>query len=129
MALRQVCGPRPPGPVAALHGGGRNRIIPPDLSSEGVVEKRTLGIILTVVTVLFCGCPGLGLCLAGGITAAGYGNYAMDLQGRSGVLPTGYGYGMLCAGLIAVAIPIVIGIVMLRKPKSVPPADNVPPAA
>jgi hypothetical protein len=81
-------------------------------------EKRTLGIILTSVTSLFCACPGLGLCLAGGITAAGHGNYAYDLQGRSGVLAVGYGYGMLCVGIVLVAIPIVIGILMLRKPKA-----------
>ncbi len=92
------------------------------------MDKRTLGIILTIGTVLFCGCPGLGLCLAGGITAAGYGNY-VDLQGRSSIVPTGYGYGILCLGIVFVAIPIVIGVLMLRKPKAVPPADNVPPAS
>jgi hypothetical protein len=95
------------------------------------VDKRTLGIILTVVTVLFCGCPGIFLCLMGGLTAAGFGTYATDALGTTGAgeLPTGSGYGMLCLGLIGVAIPIIIGIVMLRKPKTVPPADNVPPAS
>jgi hypothetical protein len=36
---------------------------------------------------------------------------------------------MLCLGLIGIAIPIIIGVVMLRKPKSVPPVDIVPPAS
>ena len=95
------------------------------------MDKRTLGIILTIVTVLFCGCPGLFLCLFGGLTAAGLGTYTTDVLGTTGAgqLPTGYGYGFLCAGVILVAIPIIIGIVMLRKPKVVPPADNVPPAS
>lgn len=95
------------------------------------MDKRTLGIILTVVTVLFCGCPGIFLCLMGGLTAAGLGTYTTDVLGTTGAgeMPTGYGYGMLCAGILGVAIPIVIGIVMLRKPKAVPPADVVPPAS
>jgi ABC-type antimicrobial peptide transport system permease subunit len=95
------------------------------------VDKRTLGIILTVLTVLFCGCPGLFVCLMGGLTAAGLGNYTTDVLGTTGVgkLPTGSGYGMLCGGLILIAIPIIIGIVMLRKPKQVPPADVIPPAS
>jgi hypothetical protein len=97
------------------------------------LDKRTLGIILTLVTVVFCACPGLVVCLAGGITAAGYGRYNVSLGELTGLgqgsVPTGYGYGMLCAGLIGVAIPIIIGIVMLRKPKAVPPADVVPPAS
>jgi hypothetical protein len=95
------------------------------------VDKRTLGIILTVVTVLFCGCPGLFICLFGGLTAAGLGTYTTDVLGTTGVgeLPTGSGYGMLCGGLILIAIPIVIGVVMLRKPKAVPPTDIVPPVS
>ncbi|MCX6070879.1 MAG: hypothetical protein NTU91_08490 [Chloroflexi bacterium] len=95
------------------------------------MDKRTLGIILTVVTVLFCGCPGLFICLFGGLTAAGLGTYTTDVLGTTGVgeLPTGSGYGMLCGGLILIAIPIVIGVVMLRKPKAVPPTDIVPPVS
>jgi hypothetical protein len=95
------------------------------------MDKRTLGILLTVLTVLFCGCPGIFSCMMGGLTAAGLGGYTTDVLGTTGAgkLPTGSGYGMLCAGLIGVAIPIIIGIVMLRKPKTAPPADVVPPAS
>jgi hypothetical protein len=95
------------------------------------VDKRTLGIILTIVTVLFCGCPGIFICLMGGLTAAGLGTYTTDVLGTTGVgeLPTGYGYGMLCLGLVGIAIPIIIGVVMLRKPKAVSPADIVPPVS
>jgi len=44
-------------------------------------------------------------------------------------VPAGYGYAFLCLGLIGIAIPIVIGVVMLRKPKAVPPTDIVPPVS
>lgn len=96
------------------------------------MDKRTLGIILTIVTAVFCGCPGLLFCLGGAMTAAGLGaQYTTDVLGTTGAgeLPTGYGYVFLCLGLIGIAIPIIIGVVMLRKPKAVPPTDIVPPAS
>jgi len=95
------------------------------------VDKRTLGIILTIAAALFCGCPGIFICLFGGLTAAGLGTYTTDVLGNTGAgqLPTGSGFGMLCAGLVLIAIPIVIGILMLRKPKAVAPVDIVPPAS
>jgi hypothetical protein len=96
-----------------------------------MVEKRTLGIILTIGTALFCGCPGIFICLFGGLSAAGLGTYTTDVLGTtgSGNLPTGYGFGMLCVGLVLVAIPIVIGVVMLRKAKATTSVDVVPPAS
>lgn len=95
------------------------------------MEKRTLGIILTIGTALCCGCPGVFLCLMGGLTAAGLSNYTTDVLGTTGTgqLPAGYGFGMLCLGIIFVVIPIVIAIVMLRKPKAGPSVDVVPPAS
>jgi hypothetical protein len=44
-------------------------------------------------------------------------------------MPTWSGYAMLCLGLFLVALPIVIGVVMLRKPKTTTPVDVVPPAS
>ena len=95
------------------------------------MDKRTLGIILTIGTALCCGCPGILICLFGGLTAAGLGTYTTDVLGNTGAgnLPTGSGFGMLCLGLIFIAIPIVIGILMLRKSKSAAPVDIVPPAS
>jgi len=95
------------------------------------VDKRTLGIILTIATALFCGCPGIFICLFGGVTAAGFGSFTTDILGNTGAgqLPTGSGFGMLCLGLVLVAIPIVIGVLMLRKPKATAPVDIVPPSA
>jgi hypothetical protein len=108
-------------------------MIAPACAQEDEVDKRTLGIILTIVAVVFCGCPGMLVCLAGGLTAAGLGRYNVSLEDLTGLgqgsIPNEYGYGLLCLGIVFVAIPIVIGVVMLRKPKAVPPADVVPPAS
>jgi hypothetical protein len=95
------------------------------------VDKRTLGIILTSVTALFCGCPGIFICLFGGLSAAGLGTYTTDVLGTTGAgtMPAWTGFGLLCLGLFLVVLPIVIGVVMLRKPKTTTPVDVVPPAA
>ena len=95
------------------------------------MDKRTLGIILTIGTTLTCGCLGVFLCLMGGLTAAGQSTFNTDVFGTTGTgqLPTGYGFGMLCLGIIFVAIPIVIAVLMLRKPKAAPSVDVVPPAS
>jgi hypothetical protein len=94
--------------------------------------NRNTGIILTVVTALLCGCPGLLLCVFGGVTAAGLMPYTATLNGVTdqGVLPSSYGIGMLCLSLLLIAIPVVIGVVTLRK-KPVPAVDNepIPPAS
>ena len=95
------------------------------------MDKRTLGIILTIVTALFCGCPGIFICLFGGLSASGKVPYTTDFLGTTGGgnLPAWSGFGLLCLGLFLVALPIVIGVVMLRKPKATTPVDVVPPAS
>ena len=93
---------------------------------------RNTSIILTVVTALLCGCPGLLFCIIGVVTAAGLMPYTATLNGVTdqGVLPSSYGIGMLCLSLILIAIPVVIGVVTLRK-KPAPVVDNepIPPAS
>lgn len=95
------------------------------------MDKRTLGIVLTIGTALCCGCPGILICLFGGLSASGKVPYTTDVLGTTGGgnLPAWSGFGMLCLGLIFIAIPIVIGILMLRKSKSAAPVDIVPPAS
>lgn len=94
--------------------------------------NRNTSIILTVVTALLCGCPGLFICIFGVITAAGLMPYTATLNGVTdqGVLPSSYGLVMLCLSLILIAIPVVVGIVTLRK-KPAPAVDNepIPPAS
>jgi len=86
------------------------------------VDKRSTGIIATVATVLLCGLPGLlSLCI--GLVTAGVGfipGAEIDMFGsnepRSALFT---GLGLLCLGVIGVAIPVAVGIVTLRK-RSVP---------
>lgn len=81
------------------------------------MDKRNVGIIATIVTVFLCACPGLFLCIFGGVTAAGIMPYTTEFNdvADSGIIPSGYGFAMLCAALILIAIPVVIGFVTLRK--------------
>ncbi len=78
------------------------------------------------------GLPEGSAMVLGALTAVGGGTYTTDLLGQTGAgqLPVGSGFGMLCLGLVFIAIPIVIAILMLRKPKAVTPAvDVVPPTS
>jgi hypothetical protein len=94
--------------------------------------NRNASIILTVATVLLCGCPGLFLCAFGGWTATGAMPYTTTVNGVSseGFLSPTVGFVLLCLALIFIAIPIVVGIVTLRKKPQLP-MDNepIPPAS
>ena len=86
-----------------------------------VKEKKNTGAIIgTVVAALLCGCPGLaGMCWGAVSAIVSFVPGAdIDLGGSSD--PTTallVGLGSVCAGIIFVAIPVVIGIVTLRKKK------------
>ena len=77
------------------------------------MEKKTTGIIVTIVAVLLCGCPGL-LALCGGLFTV------IDIFGGLGV--TGYGEGDIvtpvigiCGGLVFIIIAALVAFFMLRK--------------
>jgi hypothetical protein len=92
------------------------------------MDKKTTGMIATIASVLLCGCPGIFLCLFGALTAAGQGTYTLGSD--IGSLDPTVGYVLLCLSLILIAIPIVVGVVTLRK-KSEAPVSNepIPPAS
>ncbi len=105
------------------------------------MDKRTTGIVATIAAVLLCGCPGLfALCL-GAITAfaGAVPGSQIDIFGSQDpqtALLTGV--GVLCLGLIFIAIPVVVGFVTLRNrpasaaavnpPSSQEPGEPLPPA-
>jgi len=102
-------------------------------------KKKTGAIVATIVTALLCGCPGLvGMCW-GGLSAivSFIPNANIDIGGSSD--PTTallVGIGSLCGGLIFIAIPIVVGVLTLRKKKVkdvpaevLPPSEPLPPAS
>ena len=97
------------------------------------MDKKTTGIIATIVTALLCGCPGLFLCLFGAISAAGLGTFEYDVlgTGESGGIPIWAGIAMMCLSIFIIAIPIVVGVLMLRKQPAeaaFPPNEPIPPA-
>ena len=116
------------------------------------MDKRTTGLIATIATALLCGCPGLfGLCFgSASVLASLVPGANIDVFGSSDpAAATTMGVVSLCLSVIFIAIPIVVGIVTLRKkpegvvdavsvsdapvpaPKPVPPEDNepLPPAS
>jgi len=99
------------------------------------MDKKTTGIIATIVAVLLCGCPGLiSLCmglmfaLVGGIPGA-----EIDMWGSNDPQSAiTFGIAAICLGVLFVAIPVVVGFVTLRnKPAPVAvsaPDEPLPPA-
>jgi hypothetical protein len=86
--------------------------------------NRNTSIILTVATALLCGCPGIFICLFGAITVAGQGTF-----NEISLSPT-VGFVLLCLALIFIAIPIVVGVVTLRrKPEAPVNNEPIPPAS
>jgi len=99
------------------------------------MDKKTTGIVATVITVLLCGCPGLfGLCfgaffaIISRIPGADINVFGSSDPGRA----LKWGIGIFCLGIIFVIIPIVVGIVTLRKKNNgaLPPVPDepIPPA-
>lgn len=90
------------------------------------MDKRTTSIIAIVVSVLFCGCPGFGACLWGGLTAAGLGTYTTTFGDTtsSGQTPMALGIVGLCIGVLFMLIPVAVGFFTLRKKPET--TENVP---
>lgn len=98
-------------------------------------KSKTGAIIGTIAAVLLCGCPGIFLCIFGAFAATGNMPFETSFNDYSnfGMMPSWTGFAMLCAALVMIAIPVVVGIVTLRdkKPKGVAPTfdEPLPPAS
>ena len=97
--------------------------------------NKTVGVIATVLSALFCGCFSLIACIFGAIGIAGV-PFNTNINGVEGVetMSTGLAIGLLCLAVIFIAVPIVVGILTLRKKKEpavteLPPSEPLPPAA
>jgi len=96
------------------------------------MDKKQTGIIATVATALLCGCPGLfAMCFGlASAFASQIPGAEIDMLGSSDPqVALLSGIGALCLGIIFVIIPIVVGIVTLRKkPEETPySSEPVPP--
>jgi hypothetical protein len=104
------------------------------LIRENRMDKKTTGIIATSLSAILCACPGFfGICFGAISALASFVPGAeIDIFGSSSpraALSTGI--GMLCLGIVFVAIPVVVGLVTLRGKKSeaaVLPDEPIPPA-
>jgi len=95
------------------------------------MTNRNTGIIATIAAVVLCGCPGLFLCIFGAVTATGNMPYSTQVNGvsNSGVLPSSYGYVMLCLSLLLILIPAAVGFFTLRKKPVTETVDDLPPTS
>jgi len=80
------------------------------------MQNRTLGIVLTVITALVCGCAGIFSCVWGFLIAGGT---PIDVT-RNGVttpqtFPPTIGYVLLCLSLLLILVPVAVGFFTLRK--------------
>lgn len=93
------------------------------------MTNRPAAIIITIVAVFLCACPGLaGLCwgLASFIDyAGGFGVFATDQNTY-----LGYIFGGICGGIVLIAIAAIVSFFVLRKKKETPsiPDEPIPPA-
>jgi len=82
------------------------------------MEKRTVGIVSTVIAVLLCGCPGLFSLCWGSIAAivSFVPNAEINIGGSSD--PTTAlvsGLGACCFGILFILIPVAVGFFTLRN--------------
>ena len=94
--------------------------------------NRTTAIVITVVTVLLCGCPGLALAALG--VMAVFGSQMPEVMAQNPSTPEEalLGAGMfICIGAVLVLIPVIAGILSFRYARSAEPGINepLPPAS
>lgn len=91
------------------------------------MQNRTLGFVLTAVTLFVCGCAGLFSCVWGFFIATGQ-PIELTSNGVSTqqTFPAEIGFVLLCLSLLFVLTPAVVGFFTLRKkPEG---TENHPPA-
>ena len=100
------------------------------------MDKKTTGLIATIATALLCGCPGLfGLCFGStSVLASLVPGANIDIFGSNDpAAATTMGITSLCLSVIFIVIPIVVGVVTLRKKPeeivTVTPVSDIPTPA
>ena len=89
------------------------------------MANRTTGIIITIVAVLLCGCPGLAfLCNALFALIQYFFNYQTFFDYGNSALY--WGIGGICGGIIGIIIAVVVAYFMLRKKKEDTTITNEP---
>ena len=97
------------------------------------MDRRQTGLIATIATALLCGCPGLLAFCWGSLAAVASltPGSNIDIGGSSDPRSALFaGIGSLCAGILFIAIPVVVGLVTLRRKQEAVVSDEpLPPAS
>jgi hypothetical protein len=94
------------------------------------MDQRTTGIVLTIVAVVLCGCPGLASFCGGAMFAivSFIPGAEIDVFGSTdpqSALITGF--VSLCIGILFIAIPVIVGYLTLGRKKDVVSNEPLPP--
>lgn len=73
------------------------------------MNNKNMGIIITIVTILLCGLPGLISICSGVVLAFNTSNFEDPLLGVI------FSLSSICLGMIFVAIPIIAGLITYRN--------------
>jgi len=95
------------------------------------MNNRTAAVIITIVAVLLCACPGLAAFCWGLASFVDYaGGFGIFATNQNTYLS--YIFGGVCGGVVLILIAAVVSFLVLRKKKEAPlppsPDEPLPPA-
>ncbi len=92
------------------------------------MQNRTMGIVITAITAIMCGCGALLSCIFGGIIASGT---PFDVTTSSGTsqqtFPPTIGFVLLCLSFLLIIVPVAVGFFTLRTKPELP--QELPPTS
>ena len=91
------------------------------------MQNRTIGIVATVITSIFCGCFSIMSCVWGVIIARGT---PVDVTSNGITTPQTFsptiGYVLLCLSIFMILVPAAVGFFTLRKKPEVAVSSDTP---
>ena len=91
------------------------------------MQNRTIGIVATVLTSIFCGCFSIMSCVWGVIIARGT---PVDVTSNGITTPQTFsptiGYVLLCLSVFMILVPAAVGFFTLRKKPEVAVTSDTP---
>ena len=88
------------------------------------MQNRTIGIVVTIFTAIFCGCLSIISCVWGVIIARGG---PVDVTSNGVTSPQTFsptiGYVLLCLSVFMIFVPLAVGFFTLRKKPETAPVE------